>query len=284
MVSAKVACNDVLSYLGSLGTVIARSKYRAADICEVRLRAGRPIALETFRERFVLDKTVSQQEINECFKSFCNYSIHSYEKEIKSGYITLRGGHRASFCGTAVIKDGKLEGIKDISGINLRIAREITGCGEKLSEMVFSEDFKGLIIAGKPFSGKTTVLRDLCRIIGNRSKLSVIDSRGEIGAVHCGVPQNDVGIFTDILNGYGKSEGMEIATRTLSPEYIACDEITGEADSVKKCLNCGVKMIFTLHCGTLEQAEQNEIVKTGAINRIVFLGGRLGQVTETKEL
>ena len=284
MVSAKVACNDVLSYLGSLGTVIARSKYRAADICEVRLRAGRPIALETFRERFVLDKTVSQQEINECFKSFCNYSIHSYEKEIKSGYITLRGGHRAGFCGTAVIKDGKLEGIKDISGINLRIAREITGCGEKLSEMVFSEDFKGLIIAGKPFSGKTTVLRDLCRIIGNRSKLAIIDSRGEIGAVYGGVPQNDVGNFTDILNGYGKADGMEIATRTLSPEYIACDEITGEENSVKNCLNSGVKTVLTLHCGTSRQAEQNEIVKTGAINRIVFLGGRLGQVTETKEL
>lgn len=284
MVSAKIGGSDVLSYLGSLGTTIAKSKYRTGDICEIRLRAGKPIALETVRERYLLDKTVSPQEINECIKSFCNYSIHSYEKEIKNGYITLKGGHRAGFCGTAVIKEGKLEGIKDISSINLRIAREITGCGEMLSEIVFSEGFRGLLIAGKPFSGKTTVLRDLCRIIGNRSKLAIIDSRGEIGAVYGGVPQNDVGNFTDILNGYGKADGMEIATRTLSPEYIACDEITGEENSVKNCLNSGVKTVLTLHCGTSRQAEQSEIVKTGAISHIAFLGGKVGQVTQTKDL
>lgn len=281
MVSATISdSGGILSYLGSAGSAISKSKYRIKEICEIRLRAGKQIALETVKGRFILDKTVTVQDIGECIKTFCNYSLHSYEKEIKNGYITLKGGHRAGFCGTAVIKEGRLETIKDISSINLRIAREITGCGECLADIVFAGDFRGLLIAGKPMSGKTTVLRDVCRIIGGKNKLAVIDSRGEIGAVYGGIPQNDVGIFTDVLNGYGKSEGIEIATRTLSPEYIACDEITGEESSADKCLNSGVKTIFTLHCGTLNQAKQSEIVKTGAISHIAFLGGKLGQVTE----
>lgn len=96
-----------------------------------------------------------------------------------------------------------------------------------------------------------------------------------------GVPQNNVGVFTDVLNGYGKAEGVEIATRVLSPEYIACDEITGFDDCIRLCLNSGVKMIFTLHCGTLEQAKNTEAVKSGAISHIAFIGGKIGQITET---
>ena len=94
------------------------------------------------------------------------------------------------------------------------------------------------------------------------------------------MPQNNVGAFTDILNGYDKVKGIEIATRTLSPEYIACDEITGFGDCEKLCLNSGVKMIFTLHSGSIEQAKNTETVKSGAISSIAFLGGRVGQVTE----
>lgn len=281
MITAEVNDNKgVLSYLGALGTVIAKSKYRLGDICEIRLRAGQPIALETIKGRFILEKTVNIQEIAECIKVFCNYSIHSYEKELKSGYITLKGGHRAGFCGTAVMKDDKLEGIKDVSSINLRIAREIIGCGEVLKNVVYSESFTGLLIAGRPMSSKTTILRDLCRIIGEKNKIAVVDTRGEIAAVYGGVPQNNIGIFSDILNSYEKSEGIEIATRTLSPEYIACDEITGEESSIKQCFNCGVKMIFTLHCGTINQAKNSAVVKTGGISHIAFLGGKLGQVTD----
>ncbi|MDE6580062.1 MAG: hypothetical protein K2K41_05975 [Ruminiclostridium sp.] len=281
MVSAEInGGGGILSYLGSAGSAIAKSRYRINEICEIRLRAGKPIALETVKGRFTLEKLVTIQEIGECIKTFCNYSLHSYEREIKSGYITLKGGHRAGFCGTAVIKEGKLETIKDISSINLRIAREITGCGERLADIVFADDFRGLLIAGKPMSGKTTILRDICRIIGGKNKLAIIDSRGEIGAVYGGIPQNDIGVFTDVLNGYGKADGIEIATRTLSPDYIACDEITGEENSVDKCLNSGVKTVFTLHCGTLEQAKQSEIVKTGAISHIAFLKGKLGQIVE----
>lgn len=281
MVTAKIGGDSsVLSYLGGIGETVSRSGYKISDIYEIRIRAGRNVVLETAAGRAVIGKTVGVNEIADCIKGFCDYSLHSFEKELKEGFITLRGGHRAGFCGTAVIKNGVLEGLKDISGINIRIAREVTGIGEPLRSAVLDDNFKGLLICGRPMSGKTTVLRDLCRIIGDRRKLAVIDGRGEIAAVYCGIPQKNVGTFTDVLNGYGKAEGIEIATRTLSPEYIACDEITGCEDSVKLCLNSGVKMIFTLHCGSIEQAKNSDAVKYGAVSHIAFLGGNIGQITE----
>ena len=282
MITAKICGTDgVLSYLGGIGAAVGRSGYKMPEIYEIRIRAGQRVILETERGRAVTDKTADTAEIAECIKSFCDHSLHSFEKELKEGFITLKGGHRAGFCGTAVVKNGFLESVKDISSINIRIAREVTGAGESLRTTVFDNNFRGLLICGRPMSGKTTVLRDLCRIIGDRHKLAVIDGRGEIAAVYGGVPQNNVGTFTDVLNGYGKPEGVEIATRVLSPEYIACDEITGCGDCVKLCLNSGVKMIFTLHCGTLEQAKNTEAVKSGAISHIAFLGGKIGQITET---
>ncbi len=281
MITAKVGGDKgVLSYLGGIGETVSRSGYRLSDIYEIRIRAGRGVVLETPRGRVALDIAVSTEDAEECIKNFCDHSLHSFEKELREGFITLKGGHRAGFCGTAVIKNGVLDGVKNISCINIRIAREVIGAGESLRDTVFDKGFRGLLICGRPMSGKTTVLRDLCRIIGDRHKLALIDGRGEIAAICGGIPQNDVGAFTDILNGYDKEDGIEIATRTLSPEYIACDEITGFKDFERLCLNSGVKMIFTLHSGSIEQAKNTEAVRSGAISHIVFLGGRMGQVTE----
>lgn len=281
MITAKIGeSKDVLSYLGAIGEAVSRTGCRLSEIYEIRIRAGREVVLETSRGRIAANVTAGKEEIGECVKSFCGHSLHSYEKELREGYITLKGGHRAGFCGTAVIKNGILDGVKDISCLNIRIAREVIGAGEALRDTVFDNNFRGLLLCGKPMSGKTTVLRDLCRIIGDRRKLALIDGRSEIAATYEGVPQNDVGAFTDILNGYGKAEGIETAIRALSPEYIACDEITGLGDCERLCLDSGVKMIFTLHSGSIEQAKNTPAAKSGAISHIAFMGGRIGQITE----
>lgn len=285
MVTAKIIGGEsLLIDLGTIGGIISRSKYHIRDICEIRIRAGRPLVLETVRGRAVLDYICTIDEISECVKSFCRYSVHSYERELREGCITLKGGHRAGLCGTAIVRNGIFESIKDISGINIRIAGEITGCAQPLAETVFSENFTGLLIAGRPMCGKTTVLRDLCRIVGNEHKLAIIDSRDEIAAVYGGVPENDVGIHSDVLSGYERSEGMRIAIRTLSPEFIACDELTGDEDSVKSCLSCGVKMIFTVHSGSLSEAKNTLIARSGAISDIAFMGGAAGQITERQAI
>ena len=111
-------------------------------------------------------------------------------------------------------------------------------------------------------SGKTTVLRDLARLIGEHHRVSLIDSRGELAAVSDGTPCLDIGRNTDVLNGYPRYEGMTTALRTLSPEVIICDEIGSDFDAVEQCLNCGVKLVATVHAGSLsELARRTETAK-----------------------
>lgn len=240
---------------------------------EVRLRSGQPVTVEYDKGRFVsASGKITPAQLSRYMQALCSYSVHSCEQQLRDGCITLKGGHRAGFCGTAVIKNGRLETVKDISSINIRIAREHIGCGEECARIVYSDGFKGLLIAGAPLSGKTTMLRDLCRIVSASHKLSVVDSRGELAAAFNGTPQLDIGANTDVLNGYEKVQGILLAIRVLSPEYVACDEITGEQETIATCLHYGVKPLITAHCGDLSEALQMPAVKSGAISHVVMLG------------
>lgn len=258
-----------------LGSVPGRI---AENACEIRIRAGRPIAVETPSERYVCAGTkASADDIYKCIKHFCDYSLHSAERELSEGWITLRGGHRAGFTGTAVVKNGKVSTIKDISSINLRIASEHTGIAEKLMSLtVFEQGFCGLIILGPPMSAKTTMLRDYARILSSFAKTAIIDERGEIAAVYAGVPQNDIGMNSDVLDCFPKEEGIMQAIRSLSPEYLICDEAGAEYERLAECAGKGVKLILTAHCGDMDEACRNRTVRylvdSGAVNYSALLG------------
>ena len=224
------------------------------SLAEVRLRAGRPaVAVSVSGRSAVCSQALSRSDIEECFLELCRHSVHSYSREIAEGYITLGGGHRAGFCGTAVIKDGRLSTLRDISSIDLRLAHEVRGCGAELYNAVFAQAPQSLLLAGKPMSGKTTVLRDLARLLGERHRVALIDSRSELAAVHDGTPTLDVGLNTDVLDGYPRYEGMMTALRTLNPEVIICDEIGGDFAAVEQCISCGIKLIATVHAGSLDE-------------------------------
>ncbi len=247
---------------------------------EIRIRTGRPVVIECTNERFICGTRCADiNEIYNCVKYFCNFSIHSCQRELSEGWITLKGGHRAGFSGTAYLKDGKLETIKDISFLNVRISREHKGISDFVFEIINNTtNINGLLIAGPPLSGKTTFLRDFCRNCGNNSKTALIDERGEIAAVYNGVPQNDIGFNTDVLNGYTKKDGIEQAIRVLSPEFVICDEISEEADIISNFACSGVKFVFSVHCADLNEAYSNKtldkLMKSKAINSIAFLEGR----------
>ena len=230
-----------------------------SELAELRLRAGRPAVAVTVSGKLIpCSDKLTREDIEACFQELCRCSVHSYAREIAEGYITLESGHRAGFCGTAVMHHDKLETLRDISSINLRLAHEVTGCGEQLYNAVFSKGLQSLLLAGKPMSGKTTVLRDLARMIGNEHRVALIDSRCELAAVYRGTPTLDVGLNTDVLSGYPRAEGMMTALRTLSPEVIICDEIGGDYAAIEQCLSCGVKLIATIHAGTLDELTQKE--------------------------
>lgn len=254
------------------------------ELCELRLRLGRCATAVTLGGRNVTcSKPLTKQDIEDCFGELCRYSVHSFKREISEGYITLPEGHRAGFCGTAVMCGEKIETLRDISSINLRIAKEIKGCGEALYHAVFEHTLHSLLIVGAPLSGKTTVLRDITRLLGEKHKVALIDSRGELAACHDGAPQLDIGLNTDVLSGYPKSEGMEIALRTLSPEVIICDEIGNDIRAIEQCIHCGVKLIATIHASSIEELSKRrdtaELI--GAFDCIAVLRGK-GQISELK--
>lgn len=260
---------------------------------EIRLRRDAPVILRgVFRDELITTCICNQDDIEYSFRAVCDDSIHSYARELKEGFITIPGGHRVGLCGTAVNNDKGLKTIKNISGMNFRIARQITGCSDHIYKQLFSQKPCSVLISGAPLSGKTTILRDLCRNLARDYRVSVIDERSEIAAVYNGEPQNDVGSKSDIFDGYSKRSGIETAIRVMSPEVIVCDEI-GSCDDVKALyasMNSGVKIVASVHAGSPEELLTRKrimkLVKSGMFEYIVFLeyGGRTSSVVHWKEL
>lgn len=262
-------------FSGTAGSAVSRlSDAQLEDIREIRFRTDRPAAVcincansahytgETIR--YITENgqltynhesavTVTEQDVRRTFEAVCQYSVHSFQREISHGFITVKGGHRVGFCGTPVMHNGTIENIKNINSINFRIARELTGCSEKLFESCFSDGPCNLLIAGIPSSGKTTVLRDLTRLLGGRFKVSAIDERGELAASWNGVPQNDIGLNTDVFDGYGKAEGISAAVRVMSPQIIVCDEIGSEEDfyAIREAALSGVCTVAAAHAADM---------------------------------
>ena len=260
------------------------------NITEIRIRAERPLCVTLWGESFFLEKsgniTKSFQnclrtgfsEINNILKSLCRYSVYSYDKEISEGFITIESGIRAGLSGTVSYSDGK-KTMRYINGINFRIPREVKDCGEKIYTRLLKNRPCGIIICGSVASGKSTLLRDLCRLCGNRYIVSLIDERGEIAGCRDGVPQNDVGINTDIFDGFERSDGIVNSVRSMSPEIIFCDEISTEKDSdaMIKSAGCGVKFISTAHADSFENLVKRpylyELINSGIFEYAVIMSG-----------
>ncbi len=248
----------------------AVSKITSADaeqISEIRLRTGRPVSLSVCgKEKFLTQSggltecegmavTANMSDIEKSFNAVCDYSVHSYGREISEGFITIEGGNRVGICGTAVTENNCIKTLKYISGLNFRISGQAFGCADEICKRYFNEKPCSMLIVGPPSSGKTTILKDICRNLGSRYKISVIDERGEIGAVYHGVPQNSVGLMTDVFVGYPKAFGITSAVRVMSPQIIVCDELGGNDDceAVINSVSTGVKIIASMH-GFTEQA------------------------------
>lgn len=255
---------------------------------ELRLRLQRPFAVSMCNRQLIPIQSmiITPRDIEDSFKQVCEYSIHTYSRELAQGFITVRGGHRVGICGTAVVKSGEIESIKDISGLNIRIARQVLGCANEITDTLTCHGIASILLIGAPSSGKTTILRDLCRQIGKKHKLSIIDERGEIAASYRGTPQNDVGENSDVLDGYPKSAGVITALRALSPQVIVCDEIGGEDDcqSLRSGVHSGVKLLATAHADSVEDIYRRKHIAAllfeGAFDYIVLLsGGKVKQIS-----
>ena len=227
--------------------------YITSETEEIRFRRNCPVIfLENSRE-IITPYQFDAQQMEELVDRLTEGSLTSCFESVKNGYITINGGHRAGLSGTAVYEGKQLTYIKDISSVNLRIAKEITGAADRLFHQVGQIDpLPGILIISPPGHGKTTLLRDFIRQLSEKRtdlRICVIDERGEIAATYQGEMQNRLGIRCDILNRYQKPDGIRSAIRSLSPNVIAVDEIgTAEDESnLLYAFRTGVSVIATIH-------------------------------------
>lgn len=250
---------------------------------EIRLRVAKPVILKQRNNDIVLQHIVKSEEILHILERFCENSIYAYKNQICEGFLTIRGGHRIGITGSCVIENGKIINIKYISSLNIRIARQVIGCSNSIINEIIDIDNQTILntlVVSPPGKGKTTMLRDLVRQISNGIKskgfigktVGLIDERGEIASCYRGIPQNDVGIRTDVIENVSKEKGVEILLRSMAPEIIACDEIGTLQDiqAIQKMLISGVKGLFTMHGSSIEDVEKNSEINK-MVEKIIVL-------------
>ena len=299
MMKERTSLEVICSYLPER---ISHSLARLTDLSgltEVRLRTSRPAAV-VFGDscKFITSDgsltlspantaciIVSPEEISRTVDAICRYSRHSFEKELAEGCFVIENGIRVGAAGRRNSSSGGI--IRDISSLNVRFAREVIGCADDIYRNC---GCKGLLIAGRVNSGKTTILRDLCRLSGNSCKTVLIDERNEISATTGGIPGNDIGVQTDVLIGYERSDGIIAAVRTLSPEVIFCDEIAAQpdVDAILSALGSGVQFTATIHAGSFDELLSRriaaELIDAGAFEYLVLLGEGMAQVKAVRRL
>ncbi len=213
----------------------------------------------------------SSTDVAEMISYISNYSLYAYKEEIRQGYITIEGGHRIGVAGQAAMENGRITGIYHIAFLNIRVAHERFGCADKVLPFIRQKNsIYNTLILSAPGAGKTTLLRDSIRSIsaGNKDceglKVCVVDERSEIAACYHGIPQNDLGPRTDILDGCNKAEGLQMLIRAMSPQVVAVDELGTEEDflAVEQAVNCGSRVIGTVHAADMKElAEKNYLKK-----------------------
>jgi len=276
---------------------------------EIRIRERRPLEIIANGEyRFVTadgglvrsPEPAYRPSRDDCAKlldMLTDHSLYTFEEQLKRGYITIAGGHRVGLAGKTVVENGRVKLIRDISGFNIRIAKQVVGIGRSVVPALWDESSGNVhhtLVVSPPQRGKTTLIRDLARLLSSGGwdggphvraglKVGIVDERSEIAACVKGVPTFDVGPRTDVLDGCPKAEGMMMLIRSMSPDVVVVDEIgrPEDAEAVREALHAGVRVIATAHGRNIDDVGRRpamrELLAEPIFDRFVVLaGGRAG--------
>ena len=254
-------------FAGNIRRLLVQTEIDYDRLYEIRLRAGRPLFLTYDKgECFLRTKgrepyVVTREDLKETLEYVSGYSLYAYEDELRQGYMSVQGGHRVGVTGKVILDGDRIRGMKYISCINVRLAHQIPGCADAVMPYIRKEKWIAhTLIISPPRCGKTTLLRDVIRQLSNGFgkipgvTVGVVDERSELAGCYQGIPQNDLGMRTDVLDCCPKSEGMQMLVRSMSPDVVAVDELGCEEDfkAVDSVIHCGCKLIATAHGSCLE--------------------------------
>lgn len=291
----------------NIRAILSRVEVDFEEVQEIRLRVQGPLLMIYKNREYYLSGEgklskraedayiAAKEELRETMEYISNYSLYAFEEEMRQGFITIQGGHRIGIAGKTIVDDCGIKTMKYISFINVRLSHQIKGCASRVLPFLYQNgDILHTLIISPPRCGKTTLLRDLIRQISNGTgpepglTVGVIDERSEIGACYMGVPQNELGIRTDILDCCPKAKGMMMLIRTMSPRVIAVDEIGSREDleAMEYVMNCGCKLIATVHGTSVEDIKQKpvlrKLVQERLFERYIVLNnkGRIGNIDQ----
>lgn len=274
---------------------------------EVRLRASRPLmVVGTAGDAFLAPDglpardpaaayQVTGDDLGRTLELMSGSSLYAWEEEFRQGFITLPGGHRVGLCGRVVLRASHVHTIKDVSSLNVRVAREVPGAAEAVLPWILGEGRlpANTLVYSPPGAGKTTLLRELVRQISRGRpdlrcpglRVGVVDERSEIAGTWQGRPTRDLGPRADVLDGCPKASGMAILVRAMGPQVLVTDEIgrPEDAEAIAEALRCGVRVLASAHAGSVDELLSRPalmgLIGTGAFERLVRLGTSLGTGT-----
>ena len=261
---------------------LLKAHFDMDQVYEIRLRVNAPLILIYKGKEYFLTKEgnfsgeetkgcfVKAEDLKETMEYVSGYSMYAFEDEIRQGFITIQGGHRVGIAGKTVLEGDRIKSVKYISYINLRLSHQIKGCASPILPYIIKNGrICHTLIISPPRCGKTTLLRDLIRQISSGSSympgvsVGVVDERSEIGGSYQGIPQNDLGIRTDVLDCCPKAEGMMMLIRSMSPEVVAVDELGDYEDihAIESVIHCGCKLFATVHGSSVEDIKRKPLMQ-----------------------